>query len=392
MLRELSIEIYLFVFRIVFSIGKRFPLKRRALFITSFGYNTEYVAREILKSTKESIIILNTGTLEQSFLSKDQQKRIVVKRFTPTRPIQWLHSIGLLATSSTVYVDNYYGFLAVTNFKKNVRCVQLWHAAGAIKQFGLKDPSNQYRTRRALERFQTVYHRFTDVVAGSREMENIFSEAFGLDGSRMLPTGVPRTDFFYDDVALAQAKQTVYETYPELADKKVILYAPTYRDDALNTDVGTADSPINLDILEKELGSDYIFLLKLHPAVSAKWQVYSNDVVMDVSDYPNVNELLVVADVLISDYSSIPFEYAILERPMIFFPYDLASYTEMRGFWEPYEQLIPGPLVQTTEELIEAIKHKEMDLEQIRQFRMKWNEYSIGNSSEKLVSRMHKVK
>src|SRR5699024_12770109 len=148
----------------------------------------------------------------------------------------------------------------------------------------------------------------------------------------------------------ANTKQILNEEYAELAHNIVIVYAPTYRDDALNTDVGTADSPINLDILEKELGSDYIFLLKLHPAVSAKWQIYSNDVVMDVSDYPNVNELLVVADMLISDYSSIPFEYAILERPMIFLPYDLPSYTELRVLCEPYEQLIPGPLVQTTEE------------------------------------------
>ena len=389
MLRELTIEIYLFIFRILFNIGKLFPLQKRALFITSFGHNTEYVARKLITSTDEPIIILNTGSFEPSFLPKDQMSRITIKRFTPAHPIQWLQGIFLLASSATVYVDNYYGVLAVTIFKKSVRCVQLWHAAGAIKQFGLKDPSNKDRTKRAINRFRAVYKRFTDVVIGSHEMGNIFGEAFGLDHSHMLPTGVPRTDFFYDEVAMNEAKQTVYQMYPQLKGKKVILYAPTYRDDALHADRNVADPPLHLKTLEKELGDDYIFLLKPHPAVSAKWQIDSNSFVIDVSDYPNVNELLTVADVFISDYSSIPFEYAILERPMIFFAYDLASYTDMRGFWEPYEELIPGPLVQTTEELIHAIRHQQVDLEAIRNFRLKWNEYSTGNASATLVSRIH---
>src|SRR5699024_5952233 len=105
--------------------------------------------------------------------------------------------------------------------------------------------------------------------------------------------------------------------------------------------------------------------------------------------YPNVNELLTVTDVFISDYSSIPFEYAILERQMIFFAYDIASYTDMRGFWEPYEELMHGHLVHTTEELIHAIQHHHVDVEAIRNFRLKWNEYSTGNASATLVSRIH---
>src|SRR5699024_6840215 len=94
-------------------------------------------------------------------------------------------------------------------------------------------------------------------------------------------------------------------------------------------------------------------------------------------------------DVFISDYSSIPFEYAILDRPMIFFAYDLASYTDMLGFWEPYEELISGPFVQTTEELIQAIQHQQVVLESIRNFRLKWNEYSTGNVIATLVLRIH---
>ncbi len=83
------------------------------------------------------------------------------------------------------FVDNYYGFLAVTTFKPNVSCVQLWHAAGAIKQFALKDPSVQHRSRRAFHRFQVVYNRFNHVVVGSNKMAAIFEQSFGIGGDRM---------------------------------------------------------------------------------------------------------------------------------------------------------------------------------------------------------------
>src|SRR5699024_772917 len=180
MLRELTIEIYLFIFRILFNIGKLFPLQKRALFITSFGHNTEYVARELITSTDEPIIILNTGSFEPSFLPKDQMSRITIKRFTPAHPIQWLQGIFLLTSSTTVYVDNYYCVLAMTIFKISVHCVQLWHSEGASILFLVNVPSNKNRTKHAINRLRAVYKRVDDVVIGYHEIGNILGESFGL--------------------------------------------------------------------------------------------------------------------------------------------------------------------------------------------------------------------
>ncbi len=93
-------------------------------------------------------------------------------------------------------MDNYFGFLAAATFRKETICVQLWHAAGAVKKFGLKDPSIYYRTPRAQSRFQKVYDQQTHVVVGSEKMSEIFQQSFGIPAERILRTGIPRTGLF----------------------------------------------------------------------------------------------------------------------------------------------------------------------------------------------------
>src|SRR5690606_35874298 len=107
-------------------------------------------------------------------------------------------------------------------------------AAGAVKQFGLKDPSNANRTPKAIARFQQVYNRFNHVVVGSEKMAEIFQQSFGLQADRMLRTGIPRTDFFFDEKTIAETRELLQRNYPIINKKKVILYAPTFRDHELH--------------------------------------------------------------------------------------------------------------------------------------------------------------
>src|SRR5699024_7608756 len=109
------------------------------------------------------------------------QKNILY--FESKNIIHFVRSIYHLATSSHIIVDNYYGFLAVTDFKDDATCIQVWHAAGAIKQFGLEDLSNVNRTSKAMDRFKAVYHRFDQVIVGSDEMIDIYKRSFELPRS-----------------------------------------------------------------------------------------------------------------------------------------------------------------------------------------------------------------
>jgi len=374
--------VYLFVFRTLFNIFKLFPQKRKTVFVASFGVNVLYTLRELEKQTDEQAIILKSSSCKIAFKEAPNVKQL---DFNPARPSDWIRSIYHLATSKTVFVDNYYGFLAVTAFRSNTTCVQLWHAAGAIKQFGLRDLSIENRPAKAYERFKKVYQRFDHVIVGSDTMAAIFLEGFGISTQQILRTGIPRTDFFFDDVEKDEASETLKLQFPIIKSKKVILYAPTYRDNELNV----SGLQLDIDKMHWELHDDYVLFLRLHPAVSSTVKNNYPDFVFDVSADYDINHLLVITDILISDYSSIPFEFSLLNKPMIFFTYDIDKYAEERGFWDNYDKLVPGPIVENTDDLITALQVDNFDMERVIAFSNEWNHYSDGFSSERLIKSIY---
>lgn len=376
-MREIAVAIYLFTFRLFFILFKRFPLQQKTTFVASFGRNILYTMREVEKTTDHRIVILKVHPCNITF-KKRPHRRII--SFKTGNFLNWMESIYHLATSEKVIVDNYFGFLAVTDFKENVTCVQLWHAAGAIKQFGLRDLSIENRPPSAFRRFKAVYSRFDYVVIGSDKMAAIFKEGFGIKEKQLLRTGIPRTDFFFDHENLEKAAQSLRRYFPIIDEKKVILYAPTYRDQELHVQ----ELKMDIEKMYKYFHDDYVLFLSLHPAVKVDIENNHPDFAIDVTTY-NINHLLVIADVLISDYSSIIFEYSLFNKPMVFFAYDIDEYAEERGFWEVYEELVPGPVAYNMDDLVEVIKNEAYDMSGVREFSEEWNRYSKGRSSEQLV-------
>ncbi len=199
-----------------------------------------------------------------------------------------------------------------------------------------------------------VYNNFHKIVVGSDALATVYADAFNLSQDQMLSTGIPRTDLFFDNMKKKQITNNFLNENQFLRDKKIILYAPTFRDG----EIEHFNLNLNLEEIYKELHQEYIFLIKLHPAVRNKINYLKqySDFIFDYSLYPNVNELLLITDILITDYSSIPFEFCLLNKPMIFYPYDLEHYKKQRGFIEEYHTTVPGPVVYSTRELIEVIK------------------------------------
>lgn len=383
MFRELSINFYLIFTRILFSIFSLVPLKNKTVFIASFGNNIQHVRKECLKNTNHDVVILVTKGTQVVF---DPTERERVYQFEATYFIQFIISFYHIATAKFIFVDNYFGFLAATSFKESVKVIQLWHAAGAIKRFGLKDPSTQYRSYYANKRFRKVYQRFTQVVVGSDKMIDIFKQTFHLKEHQFLKTGIPRTDFFYDKHAMREAKLKLYQIYPQLTSKKILLYAPTFRDG----EIDNYKLQLDIDLINQQLGDGYILLLRLHPAVKAASSIIDNSFLIDVSNYPNLNELLIITDYLITDYSSVPFEFSLLNRPIIFYSYDYEKYLTERGFFEDYKSAMPGPVVCSTMEVIKEIQADTFDINKMTQFANEWNKYSKGNASELLIKALYK--
>ncbi|MEC0282004.1 CDP-glycerol glycerophosphotransferase family protein [Terribacillus saccharophilus] len=378
-MRELAISLYLLLFKFIFTLCRLFPLERKTTFISSFGDNVLYTVKELERMhSKEKIFILKTPSCREDF-SETSATTIL---FTFTSFIQFVRGIYHIATSRVIMADNYFGFLAVTDLKDEVDCVQLWHAAGALKKFGLMDPSINSRTKNARERFRTVYSRFTHVVVGSEKMTSIFKRSFGISDDKFIRSGIPRTDFFYQLPVLSKYEKELAAQFPIIKQKKVILYAPTFRDGDL------INPKIHLDLarMYQELGQEYVLFMRLHPAVKLDTANLFPNFVYDVSHYKNINPLLTISDILITDYSSIPFEYSLLNKPMIFYTYDLEEYMQIRGVEDSYIAELPGPIVKNTNSLIKTIKFHQYDMNKVNAFSRNWNTYSKGNASNQLVS------
>ncbi|WP_411843751.1 CDP-glycerol glycerophosphotransferase family protein [Salinicoccus sp. HZC-1] len=382
MVREAAINLYLAITGLIFNICRVFPVQKKTVMIASFGDNIQYVLDEVHARTSSKIVLLKDSKCNYTFRNADDKNTI---RFIPVNIPGTIRGIYHLATAEHVFVDNYQVVLASCDFKKETTCVQLWHADGAVKLFGFKDKATTERTASAQKRFKQVYSKFHKVVVSSDDMGWIFEEAFDLGDENLLKTGMPRTDFFFNEAKMDRAMDKLHRQMPQLKDKQVILYAPTFREGHLKVD----EIRLNIKNLENSLSEDYHLLLRLHPAVKfdGKWD---SEFVTDVSQGQDIFELLAVTDILVTDYSSIPFEFSILGKPMIFYPYDLEEYKDTRGIWFDYETFVPGPVVYSSTEMIDIIKTEEYRLEKVLLFDETWNKYADGRATEKLVSTLYK--
>ncbi|WAA09701.1 CDP-glycerol glycerophosphotransferase family protein [Fervidibacillus albus] len=378
--REFLIELYLIFHKCLFFFFKNIRLTNKIVFVSSFKENNIYIYKELKREHYDGEIV---------FLCKKNVYNAIRKSVTdPVYKIEtgriWDEVMAAyhLMTAKKIIVDNYYGFLAVAPIKKEVECIQIWHAAGAIKKFGLTDHATKTRSKRAKHRFLQVYGKFDKVVVNSDAFAKMFEAAFHLKESQFLPIGFPRTDFFFNESKIKEKASKFHKKYSMYQKKKIILYAPTFRPNH-------EDNVLNLDIplLYEKLHDEYVLFIRMHPSVTMYEHVLTGyeDFAIDFSKKASINELLVVSDILITDYSSIPFEYVLLKKPMIFYPYDLANYEQNPGIWEPYEEMVPGPIAYNTVDIIDLIEKNQFNEEIYESFNKKWNAYTTGNSSQKFV-------
>ena len=273
--------------------------------------------------------------------------------------------------------------------RKGTKIYQLWHACGAFKKFGMSTAELIFGdNRKSLEKYPN-YGNLSYVTVSSPEVIWAYEEAMNLKDTKtqVVATGVSRTDVFYDQHFIEQSKAAVYSVCPAAENKKIILYAPTFRGR-----VAKAESPDCLDIpaMKRALGAEYVLLIKHHPFVKQPPVVPEDcaDFAMDVTKSLEIDQLLCASDVCVSDYSSLIFEYSLFERPMIFFAYDLDDYFDWRGFYYNYDELTPGPVAKETEEIIDYIRHLDarFDQAQVHAFKEKFMSSCDGHATDRIMA------
>ena len=230
------------------------------------------------------------------------------------------------------------------------------------------------------------------LIAQNAFSSETFRRCFEFKG-KMLETGYPRNDIMHatpEETAEAVKSTRAALGIPE--GKKIILYAPTWRDDEwYGTGQYKFSLKLDLDKLRAELGDEYVVVLRTHYLIVDALDLDSyKGFAYNGANFDDISLLYLISDILITDYSSVFFDYANLKRPMLFFTYDLDKYRDvLRGFYFDLEELLPGPLVFTTEEIIDTIKRLPQVMESFSQkaegFYQRFNEWEDGSSSKKVV-------
>lgn len=282
----------------------------------------------------------------------------------------------LLATAEYVFLNDNFMPMGKLNFRKEAVITQLWHAEGAFKKFGLHIPQND-----ALRKAEIAANgKLSYVVCSSEGVRKIYAEAFGIDEEKVLPLGAPRVDYLKNEANQEKALEEIHQRYPQTKNKKILLYAPTFRDDS-ERDKEILNN-FNLPKVKKALGDEYEIFIRLHPQIHVSDRETLG--ATDVTDYPDVRKLILASDVLVTDYSSICMDFAFLNKKTVFFAYDLDWYTERRDFYFDYEGFVPGLVAKTTDELISAVK-ADFQAERNEKFRSFNFSFDDNKSAKRVV-------
>lgn len=278
---------------------------------------------------------------------------------------------------------------------KGTTYIQTWHGTPlkrlAVDMDEVHMPGTD--TEKYKKNFVSESAKWDYLISPNRYSTEIFKRAFQFNKT-VIESGYPR-----NDILVNANNETSIQLIKEQAsiplDKKVILYAPTWRDNDYHA-IGKYKFSLKMDLaqMKEELGDEYVILLRLHYLVAENLQLNGYEsFVYNMSNYEDINKLYLISDILITDYSSVFFDYGILNRPMIFFTYDIEEYRDqLRGFYFDFENEAPGPLVYSTEEIIKELKnisanpnetHKNM-----QKFHEKFCYLEDGNATKRVIEKI----
>lgn len=280
-----------------------------------------------------------------------------------------------------VYLQTWHG----TPLKKLALDMDEFHMAGEAD-------AEAYR-----EAFKAESGKWDYLIVQNGFSAETFRRCFAYDG-RIIETGYPRNDILADYKKNPSVyRESLLKLRQKLgigSGKRILLYAPTWRDDCFLGDGWYAfDKGLDFELMERELADEYVLLVKTHYLVkTAPGDIPESCIrsgfVKLCGNEIDIAMLYMLSDMLITDYSSVMFDYSLLEQPMLFFVYDLERYRDkLRGFYFDFEQEAPGPLIEDTQSLATAVRAQECGAlhERYESFREKYNSYDKGNASEQVL-------
>lgn len=352
------------ILNLIFSVMKLCPVQDKVTFISRQS-----------NEKSEDMFLLEASLREKApdtelvFLCRMVEKGISAKIGYCFHMLTQMYHI---ATSKVVILDTYCVCISVLTQRPSLVVIQMWHALGSLKKFGLSILGDGEGRDQGIADAFSMHKNYTYVLTSGEACAKHFGDAFGYDADHMVVMSLPRVDKLTNPLLREGTIQKIYSKYPAFYNKKIIVYAPTFRKER---DISQEISAL-ADAFDP---NEYVFVLKRHPLMSI------GTVNGVVDETFTTIEMIFAADYVICDYSAVVFEAAVIGKPLFFYTFDYDMYGVSRDFYIDYQAEMPGFISPDPIALADAVASEKYDLEKVHAFGEKYVQQQHG-CSDKLAA------
>ena len=362
---RIAVILLRWVMNFIYFFLKLCPTDKNKVLFLSRQSNTvtediDFLSRRLLELKPETNIVIITKRMDKGFSSMLGYAGATLK------------SMYHLATASVCVLDSYWPAVSVLHHKKQLAVIQMWHAMGKIKKSGYQSLGKKFGRSDMIAREMRMHRNYDVVIAGGRAFNPFYCASFDIDPDILYNVGLPRMDKLRE--GQEEARRQFYETYPQLKGKKIILYAPTFRK-------GQALDPKEL-VRAFRFDGSCVLIIKRHPN-----QLLVVDNLAPALPCPGMptSRVLTVCDSVLTDYSAIPIEAALLGKPVYFYLFDYEDYLDHNGLNVKLFDEFPDCVFRDPEKLVAAIDKGEYDTDNYRRFCRRYLPDLTGRATDKIA-------
>ena len=362
---RIAVILLRWVMNFIYFFLKLCPTDKNKVLFLSRQSNTvtediDFLSRRLLELKPETNIVIITKRMDKGFSSMLGYAGATLK------------SMYHLATASVCVLDSYWPAVSVLHHKKQLAVIQMWHAMGKIKKSGYQSLGKKFGRSDMIAREMRMHRNYDVVIAGGRAFNPFYCASFDIDPDILYNVGLPRMDKLRE--GQEEARRQFYETYPQLKGKKIILYAPTFRK-------GQALDPKEL-VRAFRFDGSCVLIIKRHPN-----QLLVVDNLAPALTCPGMptSTVLSVCDCVITDYSAITIEAALLGKPVYFYLFDYEDYLDHNGLNVKLFDEFPDCVFRDPEKLVAAIDKGEYDTANYRRFCRRYLPDLTGQATDKIA-------
>lgn len=373
MIKKIIINIIIIILNFIYCFFKLIPTKNKITFISRQANSTSIDFKLLINELTATL-----PNYQVVVLCKKIDRGILNKIFYCFHIFKQMYHI---ATSKVVILDSYCITISILNHKKSLKVIQMWHAIGLMKKAGYSILNKKEGRDASLAQSLKMHKNYNYILVSSDNLKKSFKKVFNCTDKQLITLPLPRVDLLKSEEYHQNNKKLIYEKYPQMKNKKNILYVPTFRKNEK-----THEEKIN-ELIDSIDFNKFNLVIKLHPL--SKINISSNKVIND--KYFSSMEMISTCDYVISDYSTIIYEAAIANKPLFFYAFDIETYKKNRGFFINYEKEVPGLITDNPKKIINAINNNDFDMHKVNIFLKKYVDMNNKINTAEIVRFIKKI-